>query len=196
MTGSKRGIEKILWNLFYDEIAGEYTSTSFSRNLIFNQVLKEYPNSDWNNDVYYVIKKWQRACDNFYDGIFNENRLLLEAGVTDTREICERKYNNFLTLFANKKQVPLYYDHDIKEWRAAKSLQIFEEIIGDKILTYHNLRNENLTRLAKRGGRLLSGVDSRKIVFDLFEETKKLENKQKTDIKTIMSKKNKRTEES
>ena len=83
-----------------------------------------------------------------------------------------------------------------KEWRAAKSLQIFEEIIGDKILTYHNLRNENLTRLAKRGGKLLSGVDSRKIVFDLFEETKKLENKQEINVKTIMSKKNKHMEES
>lgn len=180
--------------MFYDEFAGEYIGTSFSREFIFNAVLKEYPNTIWNNDVYYIIKKWQRECDSFYDGIFNENKLLLEAGVTDTREICERKYENFLTLFADKRQVPLYYDHDIKEWRVAKSLQIFEEIIGDKVINYHRLRNENLTRLAKRGGKLLSGVDSRKIIFDLFDETKKLENKQEMDLEIVMSKK-KHTEE-
>ena len=177
MTGSKRGIEKLLFELFYDEDGKEYTSTSFSRDFLLNMVAKTYPTVNWEKDVYLIIRKWQKGHDEYYNSIYNEDKILVEAGVTDTREICERKYLNGLSLLASERRVPLYYDRDIKEWRAAKALSIYEEIIGDKILQHHNLRNRNLKKLAKRGGRLLSGTEARQIIFDLIDESKKLENK-------------------
>lgn len=176
MTGaSRRSIEKVLFEEFYD--GSEFIGSSFSREVLMTLIKEQIPNVNW-DDVYQIIISWRSAYNNLYDGIYNENKLLLEAGITDTRDICKRKYQNGLMLFANEKKVPLYYDRDIKEWRVPTTLEIYEEIIGDKVLQYHRLRNESLTKLAKRGGKLLSGVETRQIIFDLFEETKKLENKE------------------
>jgi len=182
MTGaSRRKIEKVLFEEFYD--GTEYIGSSFNSGTLLNIVGRLVPNVIW-KDIYQVIRSWQKSYKSLYDGIYNEHQLLLEAGVTDDRDKCCHKYQNGLDILAQEKKVPLYFDPDIQEYRVAKDLNIYEEIIGDKILKYHNLRNDNLIELAKHGGKLLSGAESRAIIYDLFKETKSLENKKDTSKET------------
>jgi len=177
LSGSKKGIEKILFELFYDETSKEFSGATLSRNFILGQINNKYPNTDWTNDVYYIIQKWHRRYDELYDGIYNENKLLLEAGVTDTREICERKFQNGLDLLIDKRIAPIYFDRDTKEWRITKTLKLYEEITGDKIRMYHDLVCKEATNMAKRGANFPSGDDSRKIIFDILKEKDRFQNK-------------------
>ena len=174
MIGKRDKIKNALWELFYDTEANEYTKTPYSRTFILRKIIKIDPEIEW-PQIYLRIKAWQGDCNKYYNGIYNENKQLYEVSVSDKRKICEAKYQAFLIAFSKEGKIPLYFDKDIGEYRVAKSLQMYEDIMGEKIRATNQRRNDFLLDLAKRGGTLLSGIDSREAIFELFKESEKLE---------------------
>lgn len=174
MIGKRDKIKNALWEIFYDTEANEYTNTAYSKTFILRKIVKIDPEIEW-PQIYRRIKAWQGDCNRHYNGIYNENKQLYEVSVSDEEEICKAKYQAFLIAFSKEGKIPLYYDKEIGEYRVAKSLKIYQNLMGEKIRAVNQHRNDLLLDLAKRGGKLLSGIDSRKEIFDLFKESEKLE---------------------
>jgi len=171
-----RGIKLELWKIFFDEQADEFVGTSFTKDFITNEIRKKYPKIKWSK-LYYIIGQWSKKCDQLYSNTYGDFRKLIEVGVADSKESCINKYNNFLRICVINNIIPIYYDKDIQEWRVAKDLDLYGEYFTDKIMFHQKNRDKAVVKGAKKGAIFLSGVDSRSVVIDMLEQTKKLENK-------------------
>lgn len=173
----KKQIKKILEDIFIDEFSNEYTKTSFSKTFIEAVIRKQFPTALWHKDIYPIFLNGRNKLYKSYNGHDGYTKFI-NIDILDEREECEKKYERLMTEMCENRELPVFLDRDVKEYRIIYDLSIFEQIFGDILVSEVKCVKKRVSMMAKTGAILPSGRDSRDILRNTLRPLREIEFKE------------------
>lgn len=174
ISKSKRKLKQILEDIFIDN--NEYVKTSFSRKYIEARIHEKFPSVIWEKNIYPIFMNGRKKLYESYEGYAGYSEFI-NVEYTDEREICIRKYNKLMKEMCRNKELPIFLDRDVREYRIIYDLSTYEQIFGDLLSSDVKIVKKRLKMMAKSGARLPSGKDSRDLLRDTIKPLKEIEYK-------------------
>ena len=79
----------------------------------------------------------------------------------------------------NNRELPVFLDKDVREYRIIYNLSIFEQVFGDLLVSEVKTVKKRISIMAKTGAKLPSGRDSRDLIRNTLKPLRELEFKEK-----------------
>ena len=173
----KKKIKRILEDIFIDDYSNEYTKTSYSKAFIEAKVHKEFPSILWHKDIYPIFLSGRKNLYKSYNG-YDGYAKFINVDIMDEREVCEKKYERLIKEMCQNRELPIFLDRDVKEYRIIYNLNIFEQVFGDILVSEVKTVKMRISMMAKTGAKLPSGKDSRDLIRDTLKPLREIEYKE------------------
>ena len=170
----KKKIKRILENIFIDDFSNEYTTTSYSKRFIEAKVHKEFPKAYWQKDIYPILLSGRTKLYKSYNG-YDGYAKFINVDIMDEREECEMKYEKLMNEMCENRELPVFFDKDVDQYRIIYNLAIFEQIFGDLLVSEVKTVKKRISIMAKTGAKLPSGKDSRNFIRTTLKPLRELE---------------------
>lgn len=178
MSKSKKKIKTVLEDIFIDN--NEYIKTSFSKKYIEAKVHEILPSAIWEKDIYSLFIIGRKRLYESYNGI-NGYSQFINVEYTDEREMCIKKYNRLMKEMCINRELPVFLDRDVREYRIIYDLPTYEQIFGDLLCSDVKIVKKRLKMMAKSGAKLPSGKDSRDLLRNTINPLKEIEYKKQDE---------------
>lgn len=182
----KKVIKQILEKIFIDDISKEYTKTSYSKRFIEAVVNKEFPLVEWQSDIYPIFLAGRNKLYKSYNG-HDGYAKFINIDILDEREECKKKYERLMAEMCENRELPVFLDRDVKEYRIIYDLNIFEQVFGDILVSEVKCVKKRISMMAKTGAKLPSGKDSRDLLRLTLNPLREIEYKESKPNEVIKS---------
>lgn len=180
----KKKIKKVLEEIFIDDFSNEYTKTSFSKAFIEAVVIKEFPSALWQKDIYPIFLNGRNKLYKSYNGHEGYSKFI-NIDILDEREECEKKYERLMSEMCENRELPVFLDRDVKEYRIIYDLYIFEQVFGDILVSEVKCVKKRISMMAKTGAKLPSGKDSRDLLRTTLSPLREIEFKESKSTEVL-----------
>lgn len=167
MRASAKGIYQILKQVYCIEDGG--TNQAFGKEYISQEVIKIFPNTIWDKDIYYPfmirdVRKWENLKDSF--------NIPMNLNKKEERKWKEEHYEEEFEKYLKSGRIPLMLDRDVKAYRLPSKLKLFEQLNKESIERHATVIEDKMKNITIKGGSMKE-IEWKKYFPQLiFEEEK------------------------